>query len=510
VAGLVFAVHPVHVEAVANVVGMAEILSCVAILLACLVHVRGPAVSSWPRALAVGVLYALAFGAKESGVTLPGLILLLDAARQRLGFADLGAYLRDRWRVYAVMALVAAALIGGRLAILGSVANPFPPLGAGLLTEVPRIWTLAEVWTHYVRLWVFPLDLYSDYAPNVIPIALSWHAENVVGAVMAAAVLGVALLAWRRPDMAPGTDTSRAAGLGVVWFVIAIAPVSNALFLTGVLLAERTLYLPSVGLALATGWLVFRLARTRPRGAWILLGLAMSLSVARTWTRTPTWRDNEALFSTLVRDAPQAGRSQWILGDEFLEAGMISEGLRSYRLAISLLDGHYTLLVSAAERLIGIGRDRAAANLLVAAYRSEPGFSLAPSLLAMVLAERGDARGTEQYARAALAVNGADVSRQHLLAWSLAAQGRWVEAREARRRAEELGRSRLWHQWMYQAYARRNEGDTVGALAAVDSAWAATQTDISRATLDSARVADFGLVPLLSRSDPPAPDSVNR
>ncbi|MDX1493562.1 MAG: hypothetical protein R3253_05870, partial [Longimicrobiales bacterium] len=155
--GLLFAVHPVHVEAVANVVGFAELISTAAVLGACLVNLRGGERSSWSAAAAVGLLYAVGIGSKESAITLPGLILLLDAARSRLGFAELPRYLAARWRVYAVMLVVAVAMLSARFAILGSIAAPFAPLGADLLTEISRIWTLGEIWLHYVRLWVFPL-----------------------------------------------------------------------------------------------------------------------------------------------------------------------------------------------------------------------------------------------------------------------------------------------------------------------------------------------------------------
>ncbi len=505
VAGLVFAVHPVHVEAVSNVIGMGEILSCLATLLACLVHVRGPARSDWGRALGIGALYAVAFGAKESGVVLPGLIFLLDAARQRLGFGELVGYVRDRWRVYLAMVVVAGGLLLGRYDVLGSIANPFAPLGADLLAVIPRIWTLGEVWTHYVRLWVFPLDLYSDYSPNVIPISMEWHAGNTVGAVMAVVVLMAALLLWRKPAMNPGSSTSRAAALGVVWFVIAISPISNALFLSGVILAERTLYLPSVGLSLATGWLVVRLAQTRPRGAAILLVLALSLSVVRTWTRTPAWKNNQEVFGTLIRDAPHSGRSQWILGDEFIKAGDISQAMFSYRAAVNILGGHYSLMMGIAQRLIEIERYSAAESLLESAWRSEPQFALAPSLLAWSRAQSGDARAAETYARASLARYEPDATRHHLLAWALAAQGRWDEAAAARQRAEELGQARFWHAWMYQAYVLRERGDTVGALAAIDSAWALPATVSGRAALDSIRVTDFGLAPLTVADSTEAP-----
>ena len=88
VAGMVFAVHPVHTEAVANVVGQAEVVAGLAALLALLVHIRGGGRSGWGTALGVGALYVVGFGAKESAVTLLGLVFLVDAARERLGFRE--------------------------------------------------------------------------------------------------------------------------------------------------------------------------------------------------------------------------------------------------------------------------------------------------------------------------------------------------------------------------------------------------------------------------------------
>jgi tetratricopeptide (TPR) repeat protein len=510
VAGLVFAVHPVHVEAVSNIVGFAEVLSTVAMLLACLLHVRPPARSSWKHALALGALYAVAFGAKESGVTLPALIFLLDASMRQLELRELGAYVRQRWRDYVVMATVAGALLVGRYAVLGSIASPFPPFGADLLAQVPRIWTLGEVWSHYVRLWVFPLDLYSDYSPNVIPVSLGWHTGNIIGVLVALAVMAAAWMAARRANRHASVLSVAIVPLGVLWFVIAIAPTSNFFFLSGVTLAERTLYLPSVGLALATAWLVATLGSRRPRAAWAVLALGLSLSAVRTWTRTPTWKDNPTFFTTLLRDAPHSGRSQWILGDSFLRSGITSQALLSYRLAINMLDGHYQLIAEISQRLMEIERWETAEHLLSQAYRDRPQFALAPSLLAWVRAQYGDAAGTERYARASLERFEGDPTRHHLLAWALAAQGKWEEAADARRRAEELPESiNFWHRWMYAAYVRRHEGDALGAQAALDSAWASVATGRGRRSMDSVRVAEFGLEPMLD-AGLVLPGAVNR
>lgn len=491
-AGLIFAVHPVHVEAVANVIGIAEILPAIFYLLACLVHLRGRAETRWPRALAVGALYALAFGGKESAVTLPGAVLLLDAARSRLAFRELPDYLRRRWRAYAVMAGVAGAMLWVRFQVLGSIAHPFGPLGADLLAEIPRVWTLSEVWSHYVRLLVFPLDLSSDYSPNVIPIHFGWNAANLVGLVLALGILVGALAAWRRADLGPGSESARAASFGVVWFLVTISPVSNVLFLTGVLLAERTLYLPSVGFVAAAGWGLVKLSRRRRRTAVGVVALAMALMGWRTWERNPTWKDNITVFGTLIEDYPYSGRSQWVLGDLFFQRGNPEQGLVSYRAAIDILGPHYQLITEISKKLIGAEYYDAAERLLLYSWRDEPEFSVAPGLLAVIASERGDPEATERYCRAALALDDRDAVRHHLLAWALAQQGRWEEAVEARKGAIAQGEGDYWQQWVSLAYLQAYAGDTTAARLALDSARVKAVTRSGRRQVDSLSVALLG------------------
>lgn len=493
--GLVFAVHPVHVEAVANIVGLAELLSTACVVAACLVHVRSGERSGWGASLSVGLLYLLGFGAKEGGVVLPGLIFLLDAARREIDLHDVRAYVARRWRVYLVMLAVSVGLLWGRHAVLGSLADPFAPLGASLLHELPRIWTLGEVWMHYVRLWVFPLDLSADYSPGVIPVSFGWKLENVLGVTLALVIMSLSWLAWRRPTMAAGRDTARAAAFGVVWFVIAISPISNTVFLSGILLAERTLYLPSVGLAAATGWLVVRLARERKRLAWGGLAAVVLASSIRVWTRNPSWRDTGTVLEAMIRDVPYSGRSQWVLGDQFLIGGRVSQALLSYRAAIDLLGTHYALLTEISTRLMGQGYFRAADGLLRLAIQERPDFPLAYALLALVRAEFGDAQEAEQYARRAVEIDPNDMARHHLLAWALAAQGRMEEAAEAREVGDSLGKTLFWMSYMYVAHERWAAGDTAAVHVAIDSAYSWVSSDVGRATLDSITVADFGFEP---------------
>ncbi|MCG6954798.1 MAG: hypothetical protein LJF04_02305 [Gemmatimonadetes bacterium] len=489
VGGLVFAVHPLHTEAVANVIGVAELLPAFLLGLACLVHLRGPERTGWGRALLIGLLYGLAFGAKESAVTLPGILFLLDAARTRLGFRDLRAYVSHRWRAYLVMIVVALAMLLAREEVLGSIAHPFGPIGADLLEHIPRIWTLAEVWSNYVRLLVFPMDLSADYSPNVIHISLGWNSANLVGLLLALLILVGALVSWRSPAMAKGQDTARAVGFGVVWFLITISPVSNVLFLSGVLLAERTMYVPSIGFAALAGWLFSRLARERRRLAWVSVAVVVGLMGLRTWKRNPTWRDNLTVFGRLIADYPYSGRSQWILGDLFFQQGRPSQGLVSYRAAINILGPQYQLITEISKKLITAKYYQAAERLLHFAWQDHPEYSVAPGLLAVIHSRENDPAETERYARIALTLDSTDAVTWHLLSWALATQGRWREAAEAREGAIREGEGSHWEQWVSLAYSRALSGDVPAAEAALDSARSKTALRRPLRQIDSLKAA---------------------
>jgi predicted Zn-dependent protease len=316
----------------------------------------------------------------------------------------------------------------------------------------------------------FPQDLISDYSPAVIPISLGWGLVNIVGAVMVLSTLVFALFAWRRGLLGPERLSARAAGWGIVWFVITLSPTANIVFLSGILLSERTLYLPSVGFVAAAAWLILRFYQERPRVAVGAVILALSLMGSRSWTRTPTWKNNLEVFNTLIVEHPESGRSQWVLGDTYIQTGQWSEGLRSYRLAVGIIGGHYTLLVEIGKMLMGAGYDRPAELILRSAWDDRPEMGMAPGLLAPLYDRNGRFVEAEEAARATLAVDSTLAVQHHVLSRALAAQGRFAEASQARLAAIRNGEGDHWEQWGWLAELGVALGDTAGAWAALDSA----------------------------------------
>ena len=398
VAGLLFAVHPVHVEAVANVVGMAEVFSSALYLGACLVFLRaGERITFLPGA-AILLLFMLSFLAKESAVTLPGVLFLLNGARDNAGISDALSYARRRWTIYVGLAAVAALVLVSRYAVLGNVASSTAPLGADLLQgDVPRIWTVASIWPHYFRLLFFPLDLSVDYAPGVIPLAFDWTRSGMLGALLLLGALGLALRLWGAQTLGVDRTPPRLFAFGVVWLVITMSPVSNVLFLSGVLLAERTFYLPSVGFVVLLAWIGTELYKERRRVAQVLVGV---------------------------------GRRLLVSGDE-----------------------------------------DAAEALLLRAWQDHPDRGVAPRILAGVYYSQGNYPDAIEAAEAAIVYyRSQDMLSNHLLAQSLAAEGRWEESVRARRQTIASGESHRWQQWFWLAEAYAHAGDTARALESLDSA----------------------------------------
>ena len=180
-----------------------------------------------------------------------------------------------------------------RYANIGTLTNAGDaPWFVGLPASA-RFWTAVRVFPEYLRLMLVPLDLVPDYGPGVIVPETSWFSPLVLLGVLTAAVTAaVGVLAWTR---------IRLVSLGILWFAGVLFPVSNLVLTTGILLAERTLYLPSVGFAVAVAGVAGALAAAlrsderRLRMATAVLALVLVLFGIRTWTQNRVWRDHAAV-----------------------------------------------------------------------------------------------------------------------------------------------------------------------------------------------------------------------
>jgi hypothetical protein len=338
IAATLFAVHPVHVEAVANVVGQSELLAAAAALGASVIYVRARRAGS-PSSLAIaaiGLLFAIACLCKEHALLLPALLVALEL------FAVGDARLRDRVRgtapLFATLAVIGIAYLIARTAVVGEL------LGEKHLVPIhgiPRLWVMLVVVPHWLRLLVWPARLSADYSPREIAIPDAPGSEIVAGLVILTLVAAAFIAAGRGSE--PSRRERSTTRLAIAWLAVTLLPVSN--LFSVMLVAERTLLLPSVGAVMVAGAIasaLLRVSAATERNRLARIGLATivaSLVIAgtlRSRGRQRVWRDDAALFAQTAEDAPRSYRAQFFYGQMLFQQGKRGEGERRLRMAIAL------------------------------------------------------------------------------------------------------------------------------------------------------------------------------
>jgi len=449
----VFAVHPVHVEAVANVVGRAELLAALFVLAAALRFLRPE--GGWGRAALIGVLAFLAVGSKESGIVLPGVLFLL-LLREGGAPRGLPAALQEEWRCWVAVGsgvglylLLRGAVTG--VAVGGDLAPWYwgEPTSTALLTSV-------RLWPEYLRLLLFPARLLPDYGPGVILPQRELFAPGVLlGLLLGLLTLGLALTLRSRV---------RLLSLGWLWFVGTVLPVSGLLIENSFLLAERTLYLPSVGLSLGVaGGTAYLLRGEGQARRSLVLGSALLLvllGAGRSWLQNPVWRSDATLFSYLVERAPENYRARMEMAARLVAAGRSEEALREMQAAARLVPGHLNVRLALGGRLLQVGALEEALRELDAARRIAPEAEVAQIFYLSALGASGRVEEAIGVGREVIERFPANPLAWHFLSHALAARGELVEARSARLEAIRLDSGEIgWEQWIHLALIAHAAGD---------------------------------------------------
>jgi hypothetical protein len=333
-AGVLFAVHPVHVEAVAAVFGRKDLLATVFVLATLLSHRRG-VTRGGMHAIPPVVWYALAMLSKEIGVVALPLVLLQDLwlETDRRRFFDrrrvMGLYFAYMTTLVAYL-LVRTAVTGGfSVADTSWLDNPL------VAASVPaRLVTSAWVITKGVALLLLPLKLSPDYSFNAIAPVTSVVDLRLLGLTTLTALLAWGLVHAR---------SRRAVAWAAAAYLVALFPVSNVAVVTGTIFAERLLYLPSVAFCLAAGQVGFGLLRRDRRAGTtmrVAAGVALLLLSAQTLRYSSAWTDDISLFSWAVDAQPNSTKVHHKLGEELLRAGRIAEALPALDRALVIAPGN--------------------------------------------------------------------------------------------------------------------------------------------------------------------------
>jgi protein O-mannosyl-transferase len=410
-AAALFALHPLHVESVAWVAERKDVLSGLFWMMTLVGYAHYVGRPGRWRYLLVAVPFALGLLSKPMVVTLPFVLLLLDAwplGRLRLESGATGVaplFVEKLPLLFLTGASAAVTLVaqntGGAIVELSRL--PFGSRAENALVS----------YAAYVVSYVWPARLAVFYP---FPPAIPWWqiGATVVGFVAASA------LVWRRATASPYL------AVGWCWYVGTLVPVIGLVQVGSQARADRYTYIPAVGLSIMLAWGMAELAHRRPRARapMAVLGAAVvAACIPLTWSQVRTWLDSEtlfrhalavtsnnylatdglgvvlgsqgrmedavALFEEAVRIEPDYAESRSNLGAALLGQGRAAEALPHLLHAVRLNPTLYEARVNLAACYRELGQPAAAALAYEEAVRRRPGDAAAQSGLGMMLAAQG-------------------------------------------------------------------------------------------------------------------------
>lgn len=303
VAGLLFAIHPIHVESVAWIAERKDVLSTLFFMLTVIVYIaytRRPAAG---RYLAALLLYALGLASKPMLVSLPLVLLLLDfwpLRRLRPEETD-----RDSRAAGGIIPLfrekIPFFVLSGASCIL-TYAVQSAGAAVNSLAISPPSENAAHAMVNYVRYLgkaVWPTDLAVLY-PYVQELPYWQTAGSIVILVLITAWVYLARL--EKPYLL----------FGWLWFLVTMAPVAGFVSIGVHSIADRYTYIPLTGLSVMAVWLAADLSghKTTARigGGICVIALLFCLGAA-TRIQTGYWKDSVSLFEHTLA----VTRDNWVI-----------------------------------------------------------------------------------------------------------------------------------------------------------------------------------------------------
>lgn len=320
IAALLFAVHPIHTEAVTGVVGRAELLSSIFLLAAFLSYTKskGPDNSIvWTPIAAAVFLVAVATLCKEQGITVVGICCVYEvfiaqgytlpvlwgtAVQILLGKGSIPYSLLQTLLKLVVLMFSTLLLVVIRVQVIQSQLPVFTRFDNPAAVSATPARQLTFNYLLPVNAWLVlnPSELCCDWTMGTIPLVESFLDGRNLATLFFFCFLGNLVIYSVRYS----GDSSKTVLMGLCLMVLPFIPASNLFFPVGFVVAERVLYVPSMGFCIlvAHGWKKLSSKSNRLKKlSWIFLALVLFTHSVKTFNRNWDWESEYTLFMSALK-----------------------------------------------------------------------------------------------------------------------------------------------------------------------------------------------------------------
>ncbi len=315
IAGLIFIAHPVHTEVVANIKSRDEILAMLLILGA--LYAIHKSIQK-PSALLTGLGVMAYFGAmlsKENAFTFIAIFpFTLYIFEKEKTWGNITKACVPYWAIALLYFVLRSYMVGSIKAETNTdiMENPFYGVASG-----EKFGTIALILWKYIQLLLYPHPLSSDYSREQIPLVGFGNPLALLGLILHIAMAAWVLLKlWKRDIFA----------LSILMYFLPLSLTINLLFNIGAPMADRFLYLPSLGFSLALAYGLSLLLKTeqlnqlfKKPALFAITGVLTIAYSAKTISRNPDWANNEALFTKDVKASPNSAKMNYYFANSLFK-----------------------------------------------------------------------------------------------------------------------------------------------------------------------------------------------
>lgn len=307
---MLYAAHPIHTEAVANIKGRDEVMCMMFSLLSLVFAVKYVKTQNIVHLIIGAVIYFIALLSKENAITFLAVIPLVyyffTKAETKNHLIAVGTYILPA-AIFLILRsqYTQAGLTQDSPEILN---NPF--VGHGDFSE--RYGTTVYTFLRYYWMMIMPHPLTHDYYFNQVP-----YYKLSDGMALIALLATIGLVAYALFTLSKKSIVS----FGILFFFITFSVASNVLFTVGVLMNERFIYMSSLGFCVVLAYGLVHFIKSR-QALLAVLVLILSFYSVRTYTRNYDWKDSFTLFRRDAVHSPNSAKIQTSLGGDLSKAAL--------------------------------------------------------------------------------------------------------------------------------------------------------------------------------------------
>lgn len=412
---LLFATHPLHTEVVANIKSRDEILSLMFMLVSTRLCISYLTNSKIYKLVSASFFFLAGCFSKESAITFVLLCPLLLYFFSQSDFKKLVI-------IFIVLFVSSLLYLVVRYITLDAIA------ATSVISEADnmlvskdfytRLATSSVVLVKEIALLFFPHPLVYDYTLRQIPVYSLSDATAILSLLLVLALFILSLA---------GAKSKNLVACGSLFFLISISVVSNIFFLIGNNMAERLLFIPSIGFCIAVVYALMRVTGIQgavqintifkqPVFGITLLVLLVGFSY-KTIARNPDWKDNYTLFSRDLKNARNSCRAHYNLGSVLWRKAQnetndtkkklwLQQAQSELQRAIEIYPQHADAIINLANVHHELGNYDMEMQLLGSISADKNGEALLHFNFANALAAKGDYKtALEQYEKAMASAN---------------------------------------------------------------------------------------------------------